>query len=259
MNLKNYKSILTDDGSQTLYSKRYQEACHSTHGAAEETRLHYIQGCDLENKLIKNQVARILEVGFGTGIGLKETLHASQSLGQIEFVSFEIDPELIEYSLREYKWQHTNQFNNDMDYFVEIEDAKIFVIVGDARKRIKDLQAKIKDETQNPFDVVYQDAFSPRRNADLWTKEWFEDLKLVCGKDVRLSTYSASSSIRKAMVAAGWAIHPGAKFGPKRTSTRASLSGQTDPEIMERLERSPAIVLNDQNFQEYMNEKNKNK
>ena len=138
-----------------------------------------------------------------------------------------------------------------LDFFVSGENIELYILVGDARKRIHDLNVKV--------DAIYQDAFSPRRNADLWTKEWFEDLKAKSKPQVRLSTYSASSSIRKAMLAAGWSLKSGSKFGPKRTSTRADLSGESDSEILERLERSPAIVLKDENYLEYMNEKNRNK
>ncbi len=252
MKLKNYKPILTDDGSQTLFSERYQEACHSTHGASEETRLHYIQGCSVPDFIRSHQAINILEVGFGTGIGLKETLHATEGLGQVFYLSFEIDPELVEYSLKGFDWKHTNLFNNSSDYLIEIPNAQIIILIGDARSRITDL----KENLTQKFDVIYQDAFSPRRNADLWTKQWFEQLALVSQPHVKMSTYSASSSIRKAMLAAGWSLKAGEKFGPKRTSTRADLSGHSDDEIIDRLKRSPAITLDDNNYQEYMNEKN---
>lgn len=255
MKLKNYKPILTDDGSQTLFSHRYQEACHSTHGATEETRLHYIQGCRVSDFIRSHQAINILEVGFGTGIGLKETLHATKGLGEVFYLSFEIDPELVEYSLEDFNWKTTERFGSSSDYLVELPNAQIIILIGDARKRILDL----KENLAKKFDVIYQDAFSPRRNADLWTKQWFEQLALISQPHVIMSTYSASSSIRKAMLAAGWSLKAGEKFGPKRTSTRADLSGESDIEIIERLNRSPAIILDDNNYQEYMNEKNSRK
>ncbi len=247
MNLKNYKLIETEDGSTTLYSERYQEACHSTHGARAETRLHYIEGCKVTDFLSEQNSIHILEVGFGTGIGLEETMKVCKD-SQLLFTSFEIDPELAEHSLNRLGLPYTKI---DSDFIVESETLRVEVIVGDAKQRIKDLK--------NKYHAIYQDAFSPRQNADLWTVEWFKALKNISEKSVRMSTYSASSSIRKSMLEAGWSLQSGVKFGPKRTSTRADLSGKSDQEIIDRLQRSPVSAITDENYLEYMNEKNRNK
>ena len=42
-----YDKIETEDGSMTLYSHLYNEACHSTSGAINETHTHYINGCKI--------------------------------------------------------------------------------------------------------------------------------------------------------------------------------------------------------------------
>lgn len=247
MNLKNYKLIETEDGSTTLYSERYQEACHSTHGARAETRLHYIDGCKISEYLTEQNSVNILEVGFGTGIGLEETMKACKD-SQLLFTSFEIDPELAEHSLKRLDLSYSR---SGSDFIVESEALRVEVIIGDAKKRIKDLI--------NKYHAIYQDAFSPRQNADLWTVEWFQALKNICFSNARMSTYSASSSIRKSMLEAGWSLQAGVKFGPKRTSTRADLSGKSDQEILDRLKRSPVAAITDANYMEYMNEKNRNK
>ena len=115
MNLKNYKLIETEDGSTTLYSERYQEACHSTHGARAETRLHYIEGCKVTDFLSEQNSIHILEVGFGTGIGLEETMKVCKD-SQLLFTTFEIDPELAEHSLKRLGLSYTRI---DSDFIVE--------------------------------------------------------------------------------------------------------------------------------------------
>lgn len=70
-----------------------------------------------------------------------------------------------------------------------------------------------------------------------------------------LSTYSASSSIRKSLTEAGWILKRGDKFGPKRSSTRAYLRGETDPEILLHLERSPVAALTDDNADAFLQNK----
>ena len=238
--LRNYEIIETQDGSQTYYSKVYGEACHSTSGATSETILHYIKGCNiLEQSKVLDEIF-VLEVGFGTGIGFKETLNCTRNTCKLNFQSFEIDSDLIEYFFEQ---EGLNFILNDDVYLAEGPDFKLTVLSGNARESI----AKINQK----FHAIYQDAFSPKRNAILWTTEWFKDLLKFASPDCIMSTYSASSSVRKAMVAAGWKVYNGEKFGVKRSSTRARISGETEEEIMLHLNRSPAITITDKNYKEY--------
>ena len=70
-----YRFVETEDGTKTLFSERFGEACHSTTGAKSETLLHYIHGCEITEKAKQNSLS-ILEVGFGLGVGLLGLLHA---------------------------------------------------------------------------------------------------------------------------------------------------------------------------------------
>jgi tRNA U34 5-methylaminomethyl-2-thiouridine-forming methyltransferase MnmC len=247
--LKNYDIVPTDDGSFTVFSHHYGEACHSTSGAVEETIKHYIQGCDIAGKIPNHNPLRVLEVGFGIGIGLQQTLQVMKK-HPLHFLSMEIDEELILYlSQKLPELKGITKIVNEEDYKLyelKRDNLHLQILVGDARVT---LPRYLKDA--HLFHAIYQDAFSPKRNAILWTKEWFELLKSASHRDVIMSTYSSSSSIRKAMIAAGWRVRKGDKFGPKRSSTRAYLQGESDQDIQEHLERSPAPMLTDKNATEY--------
>lgn len=229
-----YQEVLTEDGSFTLYSERFGEACHSLAGARAETLLHYIEGCEIPAKA-KAEALSILEVGFGMGTGLLTTWELTKDLpARVHFVSLEIDPALVAWFYEEHK---AHPLFQDPKFSFEI-------IVGDART---ELPGFIKEK--NPqWNAIYQDAFSPKRNPVLWTREWFTLLRESSAPDVIMSTYSASSSIRKSMTEAGWKLSPGEKFGAKRTSTRAKLTGETDPVILDALSRSPAKALADKDL-----------
>jgi tRNA U34 5-methylaminomethyl-2-thiouridine-forming methyltransferase MnmC len=241
MKLKNHKEVKTEDGTITVYSKVYNENAHSLHGATNETQLHYIKGCDIIKRSNEHSPFNILEIGFGAGIGFLETFkHLKDKPAYM--CSLEIDSELIEYFCEK------NNFNfqqiNQTDYRFTYKDFILDVLIGDARNRIKDIK--------KTFHAIYQDAYSPRRNPRLWTIEWFNALKKLCHDDIILSTYSASSSIRKSLLAAGFKIYAGEKFGQKRTSTRAKLNGCSDPAILDHLNRSPALALSDKDCDAYM-------
>ena len=143
-------------------------------------------------------------------------------------------------------------------YQVQVENAMLTVLIGNARETI-DLSLNL---TPDKFDCIYQDPFSPKRNAVLWTREWFIQLKRISKESCILSTYSSSSSIRKSLLAAGWSIENISGHGKKRTATVAKLTGVTSQEEVDRLNRSPVVMLTDENYQQYTientHEKNKN-
>lgn len=251
--LKNYEIIITDDGSSTYFSKLYNEACHSTSGAIEETNLHYIKGCKIYERSMRSTAINILEIGFGTGLGFFETLKTTSMNGTfLNFISTEIDHELALHILDE----HNIVFERK-DTYIQAQDKSynLIILTGNARESIKHISSIFNEK----FHAIYQDAFSPKRNAILWTTQWFEDLISLVQPDCILSTYSSSSSIRKSMIDAGWKLYKGDKFGPKKSSTRARVHGQTEPEILEHLMRSPVHAITDENYLEYNMEKRNEK
>ncbi len=203
-----YQIIETEDGSQTLFSLDYNEACHSLCGAKAETQTHYIDSCEVITKLKNQKEIYILEVGFGTGLGMIATHEAQKKYPDrtLFFTSLEIDEALVEYFFNhhpEYSFQkEDNYYCGEMGLF------KFRVYIGNARQIIQKIH-------HQKYDCIYQDAFSPKNNKELWTVEWFRDLKLKAYEDTILSTYSASSVARKSMLEAGWNLFAGKKFKHK--------------------------------------------
>lgn len=241
----NHELVETEDGSYTLFSKEFQEACHSTSGAKAETVLHYLGGCKILERAKSFHPFVILEVGFGLGVGFLTTLEKMPKDVQWKFISMELDRDLLEWFRETHpefqlSWEG-NLLKGKNDNF------ELIVIQGDARFEVP----KFLEAFPVEFHAIYQDAFSPRRNPVLWTKEWFTLLKNHSHKDVILSTYSASTSIRKSLHETGWGVYSGERFGPKRTSTRAALNRQTDTEILLQMERSPVAALTDLQIPEF--------
>ena len=231
--------ITTEDGSTTLHSQRFDEACHSTSGAREETRVHYLEGCRVHELLTQYPHVHILEVGFGTGLGWQETLALSQKVPAtfLTFVSLELDEELVKWALPE---AIRHQVNERVWYQQDFPTAQLKVIVGDARIVLPRWKTHLEK-----FHAVYQDAFSPRKNPTLWTTQWFELLGSLSLAGARLSTYSASISIRKALHAAGWGVYSGEAFARKKSSTRAQWKIPSDADLLSELEKHPTPALID--------------
>ncbi len=250
-----YKILETEDKSKTLYSGHYDEACHSLSGAVEETLHNYVHGCEVPQRISNYECFNILEVGFGLGVGVISTINYLQEncpKTPIHFISLEIDEALIQWSKTNLQfsnkdfglWQ-TIELNdhNSLRYFEgEYENVKLTILIGDARKTLP----KAYDLGLIPeIHAIYQDAFSPKKNPSLWTVEWFELLKKISHEENILSTYSASSSVKKSLVKAAWIIEKAPGFGPKRASTKAKLYGEMSEEVALNLSRSPILPVYD--------------
>lgn len=260
--LGDYEVIETEDQSITLKSLHFDEACHSLSGAYAETIHNYLTPCEVEQKAHLQDKLVILEVGFGLGVGVQATFQTLQQSGPLKaavhYIALELDEGLIDFARQQVSIDAID-FPRLLDLKkLQQEEVKIFsakqgphqlsLIIGNARTTV----LKAYELGLLPaIDVIYQDAFSPRKNTELWTQEWFETLKMISHEKTVMSTYCSSLSPRKAMHAAGWALHSFKGLGKKRECTKAYSSGETDPAIRALLEKSQAVILTDEKIDQY--------
>jgi len=221
---KGHQLVITKDHSQSLFNETFQENLHSTEGAISETIYNFIEGCELKDH--KGPTLTVLEVGFGTGMGFYTTLEYLRKNfpgKKLIFYSLEIDSELAKWAMRNLPFIQNENFleSTGTDYYLR-------VILGEAPKSL--INQKI-----GPFDAIYQDPFSPKKNPTLWTTEWFSLLLGLADRNCVLSTYSASTSIRQALYKSGWAVFNRKGFSGKRASTVARALGETPIELKNKL------------------------
>jgi len=236
---KDHQWHKTEDGSWTIYSEKFQEAAHSTHGAIAETKLRFLEGCQLENRWLSKQYEefKIFEVGFGLGIGAIETLQLWSHLSMpvnLEFISCEIDENLILWCMHNYYhflskyypidlldiFKNLKKDSSQLFYHTEIHNKfQLKIYIGD----ILTHQNILKKNYTQCFDAIFQDAYSPKKNPTLWTHDWFEFVKSISAPNCILSTYSSSVSVRKNLMTAGFNIENGPGFGKKKSSTIAHI------------------------------------
>lgn len=244
-----YELIQTDDGSWAIYSDYYKENSHSLAGARSETEHNFLQGCDIKLKMKDYKLLQVLEVGFGIGNGIATTFNFWKNQkyrpGHFLFISQEIDPELVLYSFENgpYKNDLIELHQNEEWAWTYQENGHKFelkVLSGDARKTIKQIP-------KGEINAIFQDAYSPGKNPDLWTLEWFQDLKFVAHEDCCMATYSASARIRRAMAQAGWYIVERKGYGSKRSMSVAHAK-KIENSINERLLKSNLEALKDKDL-----------
>lgn len=228
--LSGYQIIPTKDHSFTLLNETFDETCHSTDGAYEETIYNYVEGCQVLAQSKKFNPLHILELGFGFGVGAKCVLDCLKNI-PFHFYSFEIDPELCIWGLENYLTESKNIKATESIITADLGPSKLTIFIGDARIMLPRYSKEIP-----LIHAIFQDPFSFRKSPILWASEWFEDLKAVSHPEVILSTYSASTRVRCNLFKAGWKVHRRDGFRDKRDSTTATLFGETDAIVLKKIE-----------------------
>lgn len=202
--------IKTNDGSTTFYSKEYKETYHSRIGAIEESLNKYIKPCKITDG------KKILDICFGLGYN---TATAMLNHKNLRIVCLEKDKKVLK--IIENKLPIPEDLKKE--YIIikklikELEygdsDYSLKLIIGDATETIKNISEK--------FDAVFLDPFSPPKNPELWTKEFFQEIYKLMKKNAILATYSCAKKVRNNLSETGFIVKDGPKVGRRGPSTIA--------------------------------------
>lgn len=232
--------IHTEDGTSTLFLDEYSQAMHSLSGAYEESLLKHV----LPSGILKNKSGSlfVLDIGFGLGYNVLALIH--------EFIKKRSEQVLNIVSLEKDEFFH--QFMNEIKFHDSRDEIYSFMkrvyssgegSFGNINLRIIfcDARTVLKERTDIKYHAVFQDPFSPSKNPELWTVDYFIKLKELMDETGIITTYSSADHIRRAMIEAGFVLGVGPSVGKKREGTLASLKG-TVPVIAD--ERIKEIMSN---------------
>ena len=206
--------IISDDGSLTLYSKEFNESYHSPKDGAfrESLNKHVIPALSLHEG---KKSLTILDICYGLGYNTLATLYYIQANNldlKVHILSPEFDEALVR-SLKDFAYPEAFEslrpiieaISDNLCY--ENEQFKVEVLIGDARESIPALRRADTGSAPTMIDIVYQDAFSPKVNPLLWTREWFADIRTLCAEDAVLTTYSTAAATRMALHENDFVLH----------------------------------------------------
>ena len=229
--------VVTNDGTLTLKSEEFNECYHSSEGALTETLYKHIYPAF---SVVKKDEIKILDICFGLGYNTFLSILNRPKNSKLKIYSPEFDEKLVR-SLKNF--QYPKEFENikhiidevSQNYYYKDDFVEVEVFIGDARKYIK---------TLNNVDIVYQDAFSPKVNTELWTIEYFRDIDRLNPKII--TTYSVATPVRYALYSLGYNIytHP---YDNIRLGTLASKEKLNFPsaKFEEKLKRVDAKYYED--------------
>lgn len=199
------KVITTKDGSKTIHLEDWNESYHSTHGAIQEAQHVYIRQGFKKSGL---QNIAILEFGFGTGLNAIITFLEAKTL-----------PKSIKYTALE-AYPVSKKELEELNYLESLNDDslnKVYKLMHDSpweefislsnKFTLKKLRMDFRELAEvNQYDIVYYDAFGPRVQPELWTREIFAKVFLAMKENGILVTYSCKGSVRRALLECGFKV-----------------------------------------------------
>lgn len=214
--------ILTNDGSQSVFSEKYGVTYHSKFGAVTESA-HVFIAAGLRYKAVVQREISILETGFGTGLNAFMTwLEAERRNLKINYLGLETFPiSETEAASLDYP-SALNCPEREQDFLAlhgcDWEAAQPFSEDFIFEKR----QTPIEEfEQSGAFDLIYFDAFAPQAQPELWTEEVFARMFKSLKPDGVLVTYCAQGHFKRTLKKVGFTVERLQGPPGKREMTRA--------------------------------------
>lgn len=197
--------IKTDDGSHSLRVVELAETYHSRFGAITESQHVYIEN-GLHYVLNRSQdLVRLLEVGFGTGLNALLSCWESYKLGRpIEYWVIEPYPIPVELAGQlnfgkflpnaPASWlerMHSGPWNTMMELSAGFKFRKIKLSIQDF------------EHQAGYFDLVYFDAFAPSKQPDIWDCQIITKVVDLMSTGGVLVSYCAQGKFRRCLKEAG--------------------------------------------------------
>lgn len=200
--------VITKDGSITYFNKQVGDYYHTKSGAKEEAVEKHVNALSLEPGKV------IFDIYFGLGYNTAAAL----DLGSATVYCFENDEEIlrnileIDVDFESYKLikEFIKGFFEGNNVY-EKNSIKLIMLFGDAREKIIGVKEKA--------DYVFFDAFSPGKVPEMWTEEFFKDIRDKMKNGGKLSTYSCARWIRDNMRKAGFEVTDGPIIGRRSPGT----------------------------------------
>jgi len=202
--MANSISILTTgDGSQTLFSKQFDEIYHSRNGALTESQHVFVQH-GLMN--VNKPFIKVFEVGFGTGLNALLCAHYAQQNGiKVEYTGVELYP--VEDTIANQLRYHEALID------CPIETAVLHKAPWSERVAItpnftllKIQQSFVDVQLFEIYDVIFFDAFAPEKQPELWDLSVFQKCFSMLREGGVLTTYCAKGYVKRNMQEAGFRV-----------------------------------------------------
>jgi len=247
------KQVPTDDGSITCLDQLTGELYHNRAGAYTEALRNYVEPCDIETLLSRQNEISVLDVCFGLGyntfvlltelLGMVDRVGSRQSVN-VKVVAIDSDQAIMDILpkvLRDSRLAPVAQLAQDFHEFAALRVShssppsflcrrllgeqnllclELLIKFVDLRGEIPKLLARAER-----FDFIFHDGFSPRKMPELWTYDLFSHYAKLIKEEGKILTYSTASAVRGALRKCGLTVMRTASVGDKSGGTIAARTG----------------------------------
>jgi queuine tRNA-ribosyltransferase len=245
-----FEIVTTSSGAPSVRDAQAGEVMHPVIGAEVESERLYVAQSRLAERLLGAGPALVLfDVGLGAAGNAMAAIRAARvappGRRPLAVVSFERELGALALACSD---EGVRRLGWSAD---EAEAAR--ALLRDGRHEEPGLTWELRpgdalerlDAEPLRADVVFWDPFSPKVDGPLWTAGAFACLAARCAPGAALFTYSTATSVRSALLLAGFAVGHGDASGPKEETTAAALppalpARPLDARWLTRLRRSSA-------------------
>ncbi|MGL4993426.1 MAG: tRNA (5-methylaminomethyl-2-thiouridine)(34)-methyltransferase MnmD [Bacteroidales bacterium] len=204
------ETIVTADGSHTLYIPEMDEHYHSVHGAIQESTHVFINN---GLRALQADSVSILEIGFGTGLNALLSMVESMRTGRvISYTSLELYPLSLEMMEKLNYSELLSLSSQESAAWKRVCQAEWSTLEGDFTQvaptfSIRKIETDFtKFEFMGSYNMVYFDAFAPDKQPEMWSQELFDSIGGATLDGGVLTTYCAKGVVRRQLMAAGYVM-----------------------------------------------------
>jgi hypothetical protein len=246
-----FELVTLRNGSRAVRHTGHGEVMHPSVGPWAEANTLYVEQSGLARLLCtEGPPLVVMDVGLGAGTNAAAALACADGLGTQRRRRMELWS--MEHALTPLRLAAAD---TEGFPFLQPYAAPISALLSDGEARteawhwklvLADLLTAWREKQVPPADVVFFDPFSPAANPQCWTEDALCTLRTCCrtdGTGCTVFTYSASTRVRAAFLAAGFYVGVGVATGNKGETTVAStrldtLSAPLSARWLERWHRS---------------------
>jgi len=222
--MSDFEPVVLRSGEWSIRDRRSGEIMHPGLGPRREAELLYVEQTRLAERLSSGETGplRVLDVGLGAATNALAVVDCARRVQRrrLELTSLERDPGPLRLALSDAAGFPVQGAHHELlealiaRRFAETERVRWRWVHGDALEAVRALQER--------QDVICFDPFSPESNPELWTVDALRRVRDVLAPGGVLSTYSASTRTRVALLLAGFWVGAGAAVAAKSETTVAS-------------------------------------
>lgn len=197
--------VITADGSSSIFLPEFNEHYHSHHGAVQESK-HVFMKMGWEKVIPGKSHVDILEVGFGAGLNswlVCDEVKNNSEAPLVHYTSLELYPVSSEDAAK-LNYIEDSRRGEFMSLHLSEWDKPALI---SQRFTLEKLNVALQDfASDRKFNLVFFDAFAPRVQPEMWTKEIFDKMFSLMKPGGILVTYCSKGEVRRNMIAAGFEV-----------------------------------------------------